>query len=203
MLSALGLLVSDVVYDFSTTRVRDLAAVDPGDLKARFEAFEARGRDRLADRDAVRFERRVDLRYRGQSFDLGVDVPGGDLSERTIDDLAAAFHARHRERYGHASPDEPLELAAIRLRARGVVEPPDLERIDDGGTVDDAVREERPVVVDGEVRDTRVYDRGRLPAGGTFSGPAVVEGADATVVVLPDQRVAVDDAGTLVVEVAP
>ena len=47
----------------------------------------------------------VDLRYRGQSFELTVPL-GGDTAE--------AFHRAHEERYGYADRDRPLELVAVR-----------------------------------------------------------------------------------------
>jgi N-methylhydantoinase A len=205
VLSALGLLVADVTYDYGTTRVRPLADVDPGTLADEFERLRERGVDELADEgfgpDRRAIERTVDLRYAGQSFDLSVDVPDGGVDGETLATLAERFHERHRERYGHADPDEPVELVAVRLRARGLVEPPDLAAPAEGGSADDAVRETRPVGFDGAFRDTRVYDRSRLPAGASFDGPAVVEGAESTVVVHPGQRARVDDDGNVVVEV--
>ena len=205
VLSALGLLISDVLYDYSTSRVRSWEAVDPADLRATFDEFVARGREQLADEDLsasqTRFERSVDLRYAGQSFELSVPVPEGPIDSQTKATIRDRFHARHRQRYGHAYEDEPVELVTLRTRARGVVETPDLRQDAVAGDVADAVAEERPVHFDGDVRDTRVYRRERLPTEAEFSGPAIVEGAESTVVVRPDQTVAVDEYGTLVVEV--
>jgi N-methylhydantoinase A len=81
-----------------------------------------------------------------------------------------------------------------------VVEPPDFDPAAGGGRVADAVREERPVAFDGDTRETRVYDRERLPTGAAIDGPAVVEGPDATAVVHPGQTADVDDHGHLVVD---
>ena len=205
VLSALGLLISDVLYDYSTSRVRSWEAVDPADLRATFDEFVARGREQLADENLsasqTRFERSVDLRYAGQSFELSVPVPEGPIDSQTKATIRDRFHARHRQRYGHAYEDEPVELVTLRTRARGVVETPDLRQDAVTGEVADAVAEERPVHFDGDVRDTRVYRRERLPTGAAFTGPAVVEGAESTVVVCPDQTVEVDEYGTLVVEV--
>jgi N-methylhydantoinase A len=104
----------------------------------------------------------VDLRYAGQSFDLGVTVPE-DLGPDDLPGLADQFHERHRERYGHASPDEPIELVTVRLRARGVVETPDLVAGSGGTSLGDARREERPVTFEGETRETPIYEREALP----------------------------------------
>lgn len=203
VLSALGLLVSDVAYDYSTSRVRPWEEVAPADLASTFAEFEEQGRDRLAaegfEGDA-RFERAVDLRYRGQSFDLTVPMPNGDLEQEDLDAVADRFHEAHERRYGHASPDEPLQLVTIRLRARGEVEPPTLEPATTAGDAEDAITDERPVVYDGDPRETRIYDRSLLPANAEFAGPAVVEGAESTVVVHPGQHARVDEYGNIVVE---
>ncbi|WP_416840042.1 hydantoinase/oxoprolinase family protein [Haloferax sp. DFSO52] len=207
VLSALGLLISDILYDYSTSRVRPWNDVGPADLQAQFDEFAATGNDRLAseqlDAAAMQFERTVDLRYAGQAFELSVPVPDGSLTEASMATIAERFHERHRQRYGHAYPEEPIELVTIRLRARGVVETPDLRPAETGGSVEAAVTDTREVVYDGEPTETPIYDREALPTGSSFKGPAVVSGVESTVVIHPDQRVSVDDFGSLHVEVNP
>ncbi|WP_458190369.1 hydantoinase/oxoprolinase family protein [Haladaptatus sp. NG-WS-4] len=207
VLSALGLLMSDMIYDYSTSRVRHLSAVDPAELSTTFADFEQSGRARLSEaalsNDRMQFERVLDLRYVGQSFELSVPVPEGDVDEASIDVVEERFHERHKQRYGHAYPEESVELVTIRLRSRGVIDPPTLTTDRSAGSVEDALRETRAVVYDGEPRETRIYDGARLPQEGTFDGPAVVEGAESTTIVLPGQRVRVDEYGNLLVEVFP
>jgi N-methylhydantoinase A len=82
VLSALGLAVSDERRDRVRSEVRPLA--ETGELPAEGEA---------------------DLRYRGQSFELTVEL-GPDLAER--------FHRLHQERYGYADRTRELELVAVR-----------------------------------------------------------------------------------------
>jgi N-methylhydantoinase A len=205
VLSALGLLTSDVLYDYSTSRVRRLSAVDPGDLSATFEEFVAAGRDRLAAEDVppdrMTFERTADLRYVGQSFDLGVRVPAS-LDADALEAVAERFHRRHRDRYGHASPSEPLELVTLRCRARGTVEPPDLAAETTRESVEAARTGTREVGFDGAVRETPTFDRARLGPGMSLDGPAVVEGAESTTVVPPGQHLRVDDDANLLLEVS-
>ena len=203
VLSALGLLISDLVHDFSTSRVRPWAEIDPAAIEATFEQFAEEGRTRLRkegiDSTSIHIERSLDLRYRGQSFSLQISTPNV-FDENALDELADRFHDRHRERYGHASPAEPLELVTIRLRARGLVDQPTLrgEMVD--GSIADAIRTTRPVMFYGHDHDTDVYDRELLPVDGRISGPAIIEGRESTVVVHPDQLATVDGLGTLVIE---
>ncbi|MFC6988851.1 hydantoinase/oxoprolinase family protein [Haloplanus sp. GCM10025708] len=202
VLSALGLLISDVGYEYSTTRVRSWDELDAETLESTFAEFETEGRERLDaegfPEERMRFERVLDVRYDGQPFDLRVPAPG-EVDADALAVVADRFHERHERRYGHASPDEPLELVTVRLRARGVVDPPSLER-EAGARGDATPRETRPVTFDGVDRETPVYRRDTLDPGTEFDGPVVVESAESTTVVHPGQRVRVDDLENMVIE---
>jgi N-methylhydantoinase A len=69
----------------------------------------------LAEAGELPAEGETDLRYRGQSFELTVPLQ---------DDLAAAFHRAHEERYGYADPEREIELVAV--RTADIVAGPDL-----------------------------------------------------------------------------
>ena len=203
-LSALGLLISDVGYDYSQSMVRQFEAVDPETVATAFAELRTEGDSELAAEGIAaedrRFERVADLRYAGQSFDVSVPLPEGELDADLLDTVESRFHERHEERYGHADPEEPVELVTLRLHARGVVDSPETVTVGADGTVSDAVAERREVRFDGEPHDAPIYDRDRLPAGGEFDGPAVVEGPESTVVLRPGQSAEVDPDGTLVVD---
>ncbi|AUV83477.1 hydantoinase [Salinigranum rubrum] len=206
VLSALGLLISDTLYDHSTSRVRRLDTVDPEEIASTFASFVDEGRAQLdaegLSPDRMQFEPSMDLRYAGQSFELSVPAPV-DVDDAALETVRERFHDQHRQRYGHAYREEPVELVTLRLRARGVVETPDLRPEHAAGSVAEARVETRRVVYDGEPHDTPVYDRTRLPPESGFDGPAVVEGRESTTVVHPGQRVQVDADANLVVEVTP
>ncbi len=202
VLSALGLLISDTVYDYGTTMVRPWDSIDPGAVAETLASFRREGRERLAGEgfssEERRFERSLDLRYAGQSFDLRVPVPDEQVDEDVLAAVAEHFHALHERRYGHASPGEPLELVAVRLRAIGAVEPPELTPPAEGGPATPV--EERTVILEGQAHDTSVYRRADLTASTRFDGPALVEGTESTTVVHPGQHATVDSAGNLMVE---
>ncbi len=202
-LSALGLLVSDVRYETSTSRVRALSAVDPPAVEETFADLATEGEASLSGdvpESRWRIDRRADLRYRGQSHELTVPVPD-PFDAAAVRTVAERFHDRHERRYGHASPEEPVELVTLRVVARGVVDPPDRTPPSTAGDPTDAVGETRTVTFDGTPVGTRVYDRADLPAESTFDGPAVVEGAETTAVVPPDAAARVTGDGGLVLEV--
>ncbi|MFB6195127.1 MAG: hydantoinase/oxoprolinase family protein [Haloplanus sp.] len=204
VLSALGLLVSDVVYDYVQSYLEPWPSLDPDDVEAAFRELEGKGEKRLATAGVPesdrRFVRAVDVRYHGQSFELTVPAPAS-TDRAALDTIAERFHERHRERYGHASPDEPLELVNLRIDAVGETTSPSLSsRPTPDRSLADAIREPREVRFDGGIHECRVYDRARLPRETSFPGPAVVEGTESTAVVLPGQRARVDEYGNLIIE---
>src|SRR5215469_13341460 len=121
--SALGLVASDLKRDYSRTLYADLTALDPPRLSAMLTEMEAEANEMLAaagipsERCALR--RAADVRYRRQAYELTVPMADGAVTRASLDALAAAFHARHHQTYGHANPAEPVQLVNIRLTAIG------------------------------------------------------------------------------------
>jgi N-methylhydantoinase A len=204
VLSALGLLVSDVMYDYSISRVRKWSDVSSDMLSEAYEELREEAEQRLDEEgvapDNRRYKRMADLRYVGQSFEVSVTIPNDRLTSEGLARIEEQFHRGHERRYGHADYDEPIELVTLRLRARGVVETPNLETVHKKGTIEEAMRETRSVIYDGKEYETTIYERSELPATASFDGPAVIEGKESTVVVHPDQQVEVDIDGNLIVE---
>jgi N-methylhydantoinase A len=107
--------------------------------------------------------------------------------------MAARFNRLHRQRYGHASPTEPIEIVNLRVQAIGRTDKPvfaaEPEHGADAGAA--IVRQGQVIFGDGKPTITPVYDRTLLHAGNQFAGPAIVVQMDATTVVPPrwDARV--------------
>jgi N-methylhydantoinase A len=197
--SALGLLASDVKHDDVRTRVGALAERWPR-LDELFGDMEAGARRQLAlDGFAPaqqRLARSLDLRYRGQAFELNVALGGGSLT-----DVEAAFHRHHEAMYGHANPEATIELVNARLTAFGVVAKPAAERhAAPRASLEGALIERRGVWFDGAARECPVFERERLPEGAALAGPAIVEEFGATTVVPPGWRGALDVHGNLRLE---
>jgi len=196
--SALGLLAADIKHDDVRTRVGLLREREPS-LRAAFTEMEAAARGQLEREgfgpEQQRLLRSLDLRYRGQAFELSVAVGEVGADPAAIE---ADFHRLHREVYGHANPDAAIELVNARLTAYGLVPKPAAERhAGTGAPLDAAQVERRPVWFDGRAHDCPVWERDRLPAGATFAGPAIVEEFGATTVVPPGWRGTVDGHGGL------
>jgi N-methylhydantoinase A len=188
VLSALGLAISDLRRDYLKPFLRALGDLDGAELDAAYAELEALAAEEL---DGPELRRRADLRYRRQSFELTVeaDDPAG---------LADGFHAEHERRHGYAMPDEPVELVALRLVATVPVGKPELSEPAAPAGAPEPGR--RDASFGGEWVSVPVHRREAMGEGSAVEGPAIVELAEATCVVRPGWRGAVDAAGTLVLE---
>lgn len=198
--SALGLLMTDVRSDFMRTRImpvgNDIAAV-LADLTSQATAwFDAEGIE--ADRRSV--VRGVDMRYTGQNYELGVDVPDGPVTDETIRLLVDRFHDAHDRMYGYRAEGDPVEAVTFRVQAVGSVPRARVERsAPRGAGLADAVVARRSVYLDGSFVDCPVYDRALLDVGHRFAGPAIVEQMDSTTFLLPSDTCEVDELRNLII----
>ncbi|WP_247730732.1 hydantoinase/oxoprolinase family protein [Halovivax limisalsi] len=197
--SARGLLLADVRMDES--RSARAAGDDPAAIADGFDELAATLLDRFAeqsiDPETVTVERSVDLRYAGQSYELTVDAPDGEIDAAALETVRERFHAAHERRYGYANPDEPVEF--VTLRVNGVVPTP---RFEDALTAADeaADRESRAVYfADSGYREAGVYRREALAPGASVDGPAILEGAGSTTVVPPETTASVTENGNVVI----
>ncbi|MFI5326938.1 MAG: hydantoinase/oxoprolinase family protein [Candidatus Rokuibacteriota bacterium] len=196
--SALGLLAADIKHDDVRTRVGPLRERLPA-LRQAFAEMEAAARQQLEREgfapEQQRLLRSLDLRYRGQAFELNIPAADTDLQ---LDRIESDFHRQHRDTYGHANPQAAIELVNARLTAYGLVPKPAAARhIAPGADLASALDERRPVWFDGRAHDCPVWDRDRLPEGAELHGPAIVEEFGATTVVPPGWRGAMDPLGNL------
>jgi N-methylhydantoinase A len=201
--SALGLLASDLKHDDVRTRVgplRERLSV-LGDLFADMESAARRQLELEGFAEPrQRLQRSLDLRYRGQAFELNVGIGEGPGTP-ALAAIEAAFHRQHLAAYGHANPGAIIELVNARLTARGVVPKPAPERYRSGTTSMEAAGvERRPVWFEGRRHDCPVWERERLPERAELRGPAIVEEFGATTVLLPRWRGALDEQGHLHIE---
>jgi N-methylhydantoinase A len=204
----MGVLVNDLQTDFSRTRIITERA---GDCAAAVDQVyrELDDRARAAfvrqqpDGTQVVLSRTADVRYVGQNHELTVDAPANRFDAAALAAVKENFSRAHREMYGYASPEKPLELVTFRVRARLAVGRHDFAGIDApsraGGALAAATRE---VYFDeaGGFAACPVYERDGLRPGDALAGPAIVEQMDATTVIPPDFGARVDDQFNLLLQ---
>jgi N-methylhydantoinase A len=199
VLCALGLLMTDLRTDFSSTqltRLDEASADGIGEIYSALEAkayawFESEG---IAP-PAQQISRTVDVRYAGQNYEISVPVPAGPVTAETFAAIEEAFLNAHRQLYGFIAEGEPVQMVTFRLAASGLVEkaqfqPAGIEGPDSSAAITGS-REVWMMEAGGFVTAT-LYDRAKLKAGNVVQGPAIIDQMDTTTVVPMDTTATVD-----------
>ncbi len=200
-LSAVGILLADTIRDYSRTVMLgpDAAAhITQVSRDLEIEASsESASYGPAQHTSAPSLVRSLDLRYRGQGYELNVPFDGSDLAA-----AISAFHALHAQRYGFSDPQRPVEIVNVRLRAVSAGEPyVPVEVAMKRGNGAAALTAERQVYFDGRWQLAKVYDRERLVPGDAVSGPALITEYSSVTVLPPGATAKMDGWGNLVVEV--
>src|SRR5690242_3562665 len=192
LLCAWGALGAPLGREYSLT-VRESSPDYRGLLRRAAPMIHRAERELAAEgiaRRQVKHELFVDMRYRGQSYELEVA-----LTAR----FAADFHRAHQRTFGHSAPGAAIEAVNLRLRAsapgpriaphriaHGRKAPAPLSRID--------------TLVGSGVKRVPVYSREAIGAGVTMNGPLVVVELSSTAYVAPEFAMRADAFGNLHLE---
>ena len=203
VLSALGLLVSNLKAEFSRTCVQRQGRYDLQQLGDVYRQLE---RDAVAwfDQEEVpanmrRLQRVASLRYEHQGFELTVPWGGEGFDEAALAATIRSFHETHRRMYTFAQEDTPVEIATVRVDAIGVFQPPVLAKAPAHGNASDARTGTVSLSLESGAVDAPVYDRAKLGAGVKVAGPAVLTQLDCTTLLLPGQVAEVHPLSSLIV----
>ncbi len=192
VLSAWGMLASDLRFEVTRTHVGDMGALNADGLRDLYAEMESEGRQRLAEwfDGPVRLQRLADMRYGEQVFEIDVPLDAVDWdSDDLMNQVAARFHARHEELFTYALKDQEVVLVNARIAVVGVLpETPDEEPAPSGPPV--APKTNRQIYLNGWV-DAPVFDLDILPAGQVIEGPAVVESETTTALLRHGDRATV------------
>lgn len=205
---AFGMLLSDIrhnyVHSFYTTR----DGADLERINSIFQEMEERGRKTLKEEGVsetnMEFRRALDMRYRGQFYEIEIPVPEGEITEQTLDKVVELYHKFHDELYAFSVEDKPTEMLNYKLVAIGELQKPSVKPMTANGTDPSrALRDSRSVYFD-EVKefvDAQIFDGNKICAGDRIVGPAIVEEPFTTVAIPPDFKCEVDPFGNYVIEV--
>ena len=201
--SAYGMLVTDVQQERSLTRITPIDGATAGDLDAIFAGMEA---DALADlmqeqfpRERLQTRRHAGMRYRGQSYEVAVPVPGLRSAE-DLADLVRRFHDAHQRRYGHMAQAEAVEIVNFQVTGVGLIPKPAMKAFATTSAPARPSETRQAYFNTGDAHDVPVFRRGTLQPGMRIEGPAIIEEKTSTTVLYPGQRAQVD--GYLNIEVA-
>jgi N-methylhydantoinase A len=198
ILSAVGMLMADVIKDYSRTIMRNQKHVTSTVLSEWFEQIEEKGnKDLRAEgipENGILLERYLDMRYEGQSYEIIVPFD---------EDYVERFNSFHEKTYGYRNEDKAIEIVNVRVRARGRPEKPGFKKAEKtrGKLSSEAFLGEKPVVFDNRRVATKIFARDKLQSGNRIQGPAILVEYSSTIVVPPFADGFVDEYGNIILEI--
>ena len=124
VLSAWGMLTSDLRYEVSRTHYGAAARITADEVRELFAGLEqqAAGRLRSWFNGPVSIERSAEMRYGEQIFEIDVSLDGLDWNAADlVDQIEDRFHVRHEELYTYASRGQEVVFVNARVAAVGEV----------------------------------------------------------------------------------
>ncbi len=207
VLSAYGMLASDLRYDFAQSFTESLHVVDLDEVRKLTDRLAGQGiaqlkRQDLGDEDiSVRFT--ADMRYLDQIYEVNVNIPDLSQDDEAIRrSWAALFHERYRTLYSYHQLDQEIRLVTLRATVTGQLPTVVLPRKEETGS--NAVpRKGTRRIYAGTWIEADVFAADGLEPGVAIHGPAIVESDFTTILVEAGDRLEVDPYGGMVLVVAP
>lgn len=204
---AAGMLVCDFKHDYVRSHKVALEELDLDALREFWAEMAQSGLRTLEGEglsaDVVSYRPSLDMRYRGQWYEINVPLDPEMLEQPDRTAMAEQFHAIHDTLFGYRSPEMPVDVLNVRLSVIGQTPKPDVrgdvsaERLDDRPQIG-----ERQIWSLAQRRMTAaaVYDGQRLAPEARLTGPAVIELGTSTIVVPDEYNVEVDEHGSFVLK---
>lgn len=195
--SALGMLMADIVKDYTQTIMLP-GDTDETELVAQISPLLERGRTELitegVSENDIRLEPQLDVRYRGQSYEIVVPFTS---------DWKTVFRRQHQTHYGYYSPDAPIEIVNIRVRAVGSVPSPEVQSYPsvepDPGP---ALMQFRTLTLSSGPQEVPFYQGDRLQPGHQIPGPAIIIRSDTTILLGTNDQATIDSYLNVLIEIS-
>ena len=204
-LSAWGMLHTDLRYEISRSQLGVGGVPEDAALREIYAALEKEGRARVAAwfGGTVEARRAADMRYGEQVFEIGVPLDDVAWDQPGLGDrVRAAFHAQHEALFTYALRDEEVVLVNARIAVVGLLPPmPAAEAVRHAAPAAPIARR-RILLADGAAVEVSVFDFETLAPDQRIAGPAIVESATTTVLLLPGDAARMDARGWLEIAVA-
>jgi len=196
ILSAMGMLLADIIKDYSLTVMQSEKTANYQALLELFKFLEGRAKEELKAEgiENIHIERYIDARYKGQSFELMIPFDK---------DFVEKFHLEHKKVYGYENRNREVEIVNIRIRAIGEREKPVIEKAKEitDKIPEDALLDVRNVIFDGKVFKTNIFDRERLKAGNRIEGPAIIVEYSSTTVIPPFAEMYINEYKHMIIKI--
>ena len=198
VLSAYGMLNTDIKYDFFRSYPVSLDRMDLGELRAILDELGSQGRDKLSSQgvvdEAVEIQYSADMRYLDQIYEVTVPLPDPSLpASDFIDRLTSNFHRRYEELYSYNQQSQEVRLVTLRVAAVGRL--PRMAQLDSATDATSPAPVVSRRVFLGGWTDAPTYAADSLPAGTEIPGPAILESDFTTILVWPGDYATADAMG--------
>lgn len=206
--SAWGMLLSDLRRDYLQTQIVELyGLVGASQINTALSMLEEQAIQEFAaeniDRSRVHFIRYGRCRYQNQEHSVEITLPNGIITTNQIEAIREQFDSEYEREYTYRLP-APAELVGYHLIAIAEVDKLKPEKHPKTGRkLSDTIKGEREVdFVESGIHQATIYDGDALEPGISFTGPAIIEEADTTVVIPPDLPCFMDDYGNYCIQTA-
>lgn len=202
--SAMGFFTAPRAFDLLRSHKVSLTDAAFDEIEGIFKDLEEEAGKILmkeAADDTIRYARSLDMRFVGQGAEIQVSPPEGDFTGFEKTDLRRLFDEAYKKLYGRTYPESEVEFINFKVRASLPERLLKLPRQNGKGrqTLEEAVKGQRSAYSP-MARDFipyTVYDRYRLFPGAGFTGPAIIEEKESTLIVGEDGTITTDDFGFL------
>lgn len=186
VLSAWGMLATDLRYEVTRSHLLDLGHLDNVGLKALFDEAESFALARAGFVDVfpgtVKVERSAHMRYGEQIYEVDVGLDGIDFDKPDlIENITNRFHERHEALYTYSSPGQEVVLVNVHVAIVGAV-PRLLGNTKAFAESGGSFKRRKKIFTDGGWVEVDVHAMERLESGEEIAGPAVIEAETTTVI---------------------
>jgi N-methylhydantoinase A len=199
--SALGFFTAPVAFDHSRSHRVTLSEADFLEIEKLFKAIEKDCVEILKDSariDEVIIERTLLMRFVGQGAETDLLVDTRSFEKWSVQEIRDLFDEEYKRLYGRTYPETQVEFVTFKVRASLPKRPFKLPRLKNpDGVIEDCIKGTRQAFseIEKDFIPFTVYDRQKLFAGAKFSGPAIIEETESTIVAGEDTEITVDKRG--------
>ncbi len=206
VLSAYGMLSTDLKYDFSRSYPIGLGDIDMDRVRSIFEELESNGRKKLIAQgipeESTEVVRSADMRYLDQIYEVNILMPSTTLDDDSLlTELSSNFHKRYEELYSYHQSNQEIRLANLRVSVIGRLPKTALPKHEGAKNLDLARKHSRQVYF-GKWVTTSIYDAEKVPPGSEILGPAIIESKFTTVIIEEGNIITMDDYGGMALNIS-
>jgi len=195
ILSAFGMLMADVVKDYSITVMINASYQETTHIDVLFNKLIEKAKEELKHEPVERiiFEKYLDMRYKGQSYEITIPF------KKNFIDL---FFKKHKQMYGYADDKKPIEIVNIRLKAIGITKKPSIkEEKKKKKFTSSAILNKLKIIYNQKEYETYIIDRNKLSYGNELPSPSIVVEYSSTTFIPPYAKAYVDKFKNLIIKI--